>query len=65
MLLLELNTGELGVLKRALEARARDMQLRLGSEPSDEGFRREATLSTHFYGRWRPCKGMLVTAPGA
>jgi hypothetical protein len=44
--LLEVDEQQLGVLKRALEARARDMQLRLRSEPGDEGFRREATLST-------------------
>jgi hypothetical protein len=46
MMLLELNKEQLGVLRRALEASARDMQLRLGGEPGDEGFRREATLST-------------------
>ncbi len=45
-MLLELDKEQLGILKRALEARVRDMQLRLGSEPGDEGFRREATLST-------------------
>ncbi len=45
-MLLEFDEQQLGVLKRALEARARDMQLRLGSDPGDEGFRREATLST-------------------
>ena len=45
-MLLELDKEQFGVLKRALEARVRDMQLRLGSEPGDEGFRREATLST-------------------
>jgi hypothetical protein len=45
-MLLELDKEQLGALKRALEARMRDMQLRLGSEPGDEGFRREATLST-------------------
>lgn len=45
-LLLELEKEQLGVLRRALEARARDMQLRLGSDPGDEGFRREATLAT-------------------
>jgi hypothetical protein len=45
-MLLELDNEQLGVLRRALEARARDMQRRLGSEPGDEGFRREATLST-------------------
>ena len=45
-MLLELDNEQLGVLRRALEARVRDMQLRLGSEPGDEGLRREATLST-------------------
>jgi hypothetical protein len=45
-MLLELDKEQLGVLRRALEARARDMHQRLGSEPGDEGFRREATLST-------------------
>ena len=45
-MLLELGKEQLGPLKRALEARVRDMQLRLGTEPGDEGFRREATLST-------------------
>jgi hypothetical protein len=45
-MLLELNQEQLGVLRRALEARVRDMQLRLGSDPGDEGFRREATLAT-------------------
>jgi hypothetical protein len=46
MMVLELTKEQLGVLRRALEARARDMQLRLGSDPGDEGFRREATLAT-------------------
>jgi hypothetical protein len=45
-LLLELEKEQLGVLRRALEARARDIQLRLGSDPGDEGFRRAATLAT-------------------
>ena len=45
-MVLELNKEQLGVLRRALEARVRDMHLRLGSDPGDEGFRREATLST-------------------
>ena len=45
-MLLDVDQEQLGVLRRALEARVRDMQLRLGSEPGDEGFRREATLST-------------------
>ena len=45
-MLLELNKEQLGVLRRALEARVRYMHLRLGSDPGDEGFRREATLAT-------------------
>ncbi len=46
MILLELDKEQLAVLRRALEARARDMQMRLGSDPGDEGFRREAALAT-------------------
>jgi hypothetical protein len=45
-MLLELEKEQLSVLRRALEARVRDMQMRLGSDPGDEGFRREATLAT-------------------
>jgi hypothetical protein len=45
-MLLELNKEQLGVLSRALEVRVREMRLRLGSDPGDEGFRREATLAT-------------------
>jgi hypothetical protein len=45
-MLLEVDQEQLGVLRRALEARVRDMQMRLGSDPGDEGFRREAALST-------------------
>lgn len=45
-ILLELDQEQLRVLRRALEARARDMHLRLGTDPGDEGFRREATLAT-------------------
>lgn len=45
-MLLELDREQLAVLRRALEARVRDMHLRLGSEPGDEGFRREATLAS-------------------
>jgi hypothetical protein len=45
-MMLELNKEQLGVLRRALEARVRDMHLRLGSDPGDEGFRREASLAT-------------------
>jgi hypothetical protein len=46
MMLLKLDQQQLRVLRRALEARARDMHLRLGTGPGDEGFRREATLAT-------------------
>ena len=45
-MLLEVDSEQLRVLRRALEARARDLQLRLGSEPGDEGFQREAKLCT-------------------
>jgi|tagenome__1003787_1003787.scaffolds.fasta_scaffold15903956_2 hypothetical protein len=44
-MLLEVSREELRVLRRALEARAREMQLRLGSEPGDEAYRREANSS--------------------
>jgi len=50
-MLLELEKEQLGVLRRALEARMRDMQLRLGGDPGDEGFRREATLTTQLLRR--------------
>ncbi len=50
-MLLELDKEQLSVLRRALEARARDMQRRLGSDPGDEGFRREATLTTQLLRR--------------
>jgi hypothetical protein len=50
-MLLELGKEHLSVLRRALEARTRDMQLRLGSEPDDEGFRREAMLATQLLRR--------------
>jgi hypothetical protein len=45
MMLFDLNKEQLGVLRRSLEARVRDMQQRLGNEPGDEGFRREAMLA--------------------
>jgi hypothetical protein len=45
-MLLELGQEELGVLRRALDARVRDMHTRLGGDPGDEGFRREVTLAT-------------------
>ena len=45
-MLLDLNREQSGVLRRALETRVRDMHTRLGGDPGDEGFRREATLAT-------------------
>ncbi len=45
-MVLEIDQEQVRVLKRALEARVRDMQLRLGGEPGDDGFRRELRLST-------------------
>jgi hypothetical protein len=45
-MLLDLSQEQLGGLRRALEARVRDMHTRLGGDPGDEGFRREATLVT-------------------
>jgi hypothetical protein len=45
-MVLELDKEQLAVLRRALEARTRDMQQRLGSDPGDEGFRREVRLAT-------------------
>jgi hypothetical protein len=45
-MLLDLDREQLSVLRHALEARVRDMHTRLGGDPGDEGFRREATLAT-------------------
>ncbi len=45
-MVLEIDQEQVRVLKRALEARVRDMQLRLGGEPGDDGFRRELRIST-------------------
>jgi len=45
-MMLELDKEQVRVLRRALEARVRDMNMRLGGEPGDEGFRHEATLAT-------------------
>jgi hypothetical protein len=50
-MMLELTKEHLGVLRRALEARVRDMHLRLGSEPGDEGFRQEVMLATQLLRR--------------
>jgi hypothetical protein len=44
-MVLDLTKEQLGVLRRALEARARDMRMRLGNDPDDEGFRREESLT--------------------
>jgi hypothetical protein len=46
---LELTKEQLGIHKRALEARVRDLQLRLGSDPGDEGFQRELRLATRLF----------------
>jgi hypothetical protein len=45
-MVLDLSQEQLGVLRRALEASVRDMHMRLGGDPGDEGFRREVTLAT-------------------
>lgn len=45
-MLLDLSQEQLGILRRALEARVRDMHTRLGGDPGDEGFRREVNLAT-------------------
>jgi hypothetical protein len=45
-MVLELSKEQLGGLRRALDARVRDIQLRLGSDPGNEGFRREVSLAT-------------------
>ncbi len=50
-MLLEVDREQLGVLRRALEARVRDIQQRLGSEPGDDGYRREATIATQLLRR--------------
>ena len=44
-MVLDLTNEQLGVLRRALEARARDMRMHLGNDPDDEGFRREELLT--------------------
>ncbi|RDI58801.1 hypothetical protein [Microvirga subterranea] len=48
---IDIEQEHLGVLRRSLEARVRDLHLRLGSDPGDEGFRREATLATELLRR--------------
>jgi hypothetical protein len=42
----EIDQEQVRVLRRALEARVREMNLRLSGEPGDDGFRRELSLST-------------------
>ncbi len=44
--LLELDPEQVRILRRALEARVREMQMRLGAEPGDEGFQRELRFAT-------------------
>jgi hypothetical protein len=53
-MLLDLNREQSGVLRRALEARVCDMHTRLGGDPGDEGFRREATLATQLLRQVEP-----------
>jgi hypothetical protein len=50
-MLLEVDREQIGVLRRALEARVRDMYQRLGNEPGDEGYRREAQIATQLLRR--------------
>jgi hypothetical protein len=45
-MLLEFDPEQARILRRALEARVRDMQLRLSGEPGDDGFQRELRLAT-------------------
>ena len=47
----EIDREHLGVLRRALEARVRDLQQRLGSEPGDDGYQREARMATQLLRR--------------
>jgi hypothetical protein len=64
-MLLELDQEQLRVLRRALEARARDMHLRLGWTLRMKAFGAKQPLPHSFCVRSRPWKGVLVTAPGA
>ncbi|WP_414474948.1 hypothetical protein [Microvirga sp. M2] len=50
-MVLEMDEEQLRVLRRALDARVRDLQQRMGHEPGDEGFRRETTLATQLLRR--------------
>jgi hypothetical protein len=45
-MLIEVTGEDLRVLRRALDFRLRDMNMRLASEPGDEAFEREAVLCT-------------------
>ncbi len=45
-MLLELDPEQVRILRRALEGRVREVQLRLGAEPGDEGFQHELRLSS-------------------
>jgi hypothetical protein len=44
-MVLELDDTEVGVLRRALKARARDLRQRLCSEPANEAHQRELSIA--------------------
>ncbi|GEO18718.1 hypothetical protein MAE02_64140 [Microvirga aerophila] len=48
---LELNQEQMGVLRRALEARTRDMHLRLESEPGETASGAKRRSPRSFFGR--------------
>jgi hypothetical protein len=50
-MLFEIEREQLCVLRRALDARVRDMQQRLGHEPGDDGYQREARMATQLLRR--------------
>jgi hypothetical protein len=63
-MVLELSQEQLGVLRRALEARVRDMHTRLGGDPGDEGFGAKQDSRHSFCDRSKLWKGNLVIALG-
>ena len=50
-MVLGIEREQMGVLRRALEARVSDLQQRLNSEPGDDGYRREAQIATQLLRR--------------
>ncbi len=53
-ILLRMDQEQLKALRRALDARVREMQLRLGREPGDDGFRRELRISAQLLRQVEP-----------